>query len=533
MKNVTGMWALTRLALHRDRVLLPAWVAAFTVLTVGSAWATMALYPTESSRITAATAVNDVPVAVAIYGRIWDPTSLGALSLLKLAAMGGVMIGILGIMMMTRHLRAEEEKGRAELLAAAPIGRYAQLTAAFIVTTVALLLVGLLSALGLIAVGLPAAGSFAFGLSWSVMGLTFASIAAITNQLTAAARSATAIAMVILGLSYLMRAVGDVLGDAGGPSWLSWVSPIGWGQQIRPYAGDQFVVLSIPLIASAIFLGLAGRLQSVRDIGSGLIQDRSGRATAPTFLSTPLGLAWRLQYPMLLGWLIAYVVFSAVIGSIINDLSGMLDTPQAQQMITALGGSENLMKSFVAMEFGIIAFITAAYGIVAARRLSTEETSGHTEVLLATQTSRTQLVLSHLWIALFGTLVLTLVQGCVFALANAVQSGDYSQVGSTITASLVTLPAIWIMIAIVITMYGINAQFTSAAWVLMVAFLLVAELGSLLSWPQWLMESSPFAHIPKLPAAQMEWAPMFSLTAVAVFLIAFGLIRMRRRDIQG
>ena len=105
MNEFTGTATLTRFAIRRDRVLLPVWTLAFTLLTVVSASATMALYPTEASRITAATAVNDVPVAVAIYGRIWDPTSLGALSLLKLAAMGGVMIGVLAIMLMTRHLR--------------------------------------------------------------------------------------------------------------------------------------------------------------------------------------------------------------------------------------------------------------------------------------------------------------------------------------------------------------------------------------------------------------------------------------------
>ena len=44
--------------------------------------------------------------------------------------------------------------------------------------------IGVLSAVGLTAVGLPAAGSWAFGLSWAVTGLAFAAIAAITNQLT-------------------------------------------------------------------------------------------------------------------------------------------------------------------------------------------------------------------------------------------------------------------------------------------------------------------------------------------------------------
>ena len=39
-------------------------------------------------------------------------------------------------------------------------------------------------------------------------------------------------------------AVGDVSGQAG-PSWLSWASPIGWGQQMRPYADERWWVLGL------------------------------------------------------------------------------------------------------------------------------------------------------------------------------------------------------------------------------------------------------------------------------------------------
>ena len=109
MSRFTGTWMLTRFALRRDRILLPVWILVFSLMTISSASATMALYPDVATRVMAASAVNDVPVAVAMYGRIWDPTSLGALSLLKMSAIGGVMIAILAIMLVTRHARGEEE----------------------------------------------------------------------------------------------------------------------------------------------------------------------------------------------------------------------------------------------------------------------------------------------------------------------------------------------------------------------------------------------------------------------------------------
>jgi ABC-2 type transport system permease protein len=532
MARFVGPWTLTRFALRRDRILLPVWVIVFSLMTVFSASATMALYPDEASRVTAASAVNDVPVAVAMYGRIWDPTSLGALSLLKMAAMGGVLIGVLAIMLVTRHARAEEETGRTELLGATVVGAWAGLSAAVITTAIAMVGIGALSALGLTAVGLPASGSWAFGLSWAVTGFAFAAIAAITNQLASSARTANALAMIVLAVAYLLRAVGDALGDAAGPTALSWLSPIGWGQQVRPFAGDRFALLLIPLAFSVAALAVAFALEARRDLGAGLLPDRSGRATAAPGLRSPLALAWRLQYPMLVGWLVAYAILSGIVGSIINDLGDMMDTPQAQEMITALGGTDVLMDAFIALEFSILAFITAAYGIMAARRLSTEEADGHAEPVLATHVSRTRFLLSHLTVALVGTTLLTLTQGAAFALASAVQSGDTQRVGATIAASMAYLPAIWLMTGVVVLLFGVMPRLTFVAWILLVGFLLISELGALLSWPDAVTGLSPFGHVPQLPAAAMDWPPIVILLVIALALMAAGAAAFRRRDLS-
>jgi ABC-2 type transport system permease protein len=392
--------------------------------------------------------------------------------------------------------------------------------------------IGVLSALGLAAVGLPATGSWAFGLSWAVTGLAFAAIAAITNQLTASARAANALALIVLAVTYLLRAIGDVTGDASGPSALSWLSPIGWGQQVRPFAGDRTAVLLVPLVFSSAALWLAFALLARRDLGAGLLPDRSGRATAAPSLRTPVALAWRLQYPMLVGWLVAYAILSAVVGSIINDLGDMMDTPQAQQMITALGGTDVLMDAFISLEFSILAFITAAYGIVAAHRLAAEETDGHAEPVLATSVSRLSFLMSHLTVALVGTTLLTLTQGAAFALASAAQSGETERIGPTIGAAVAYLPAIWLMTGLVILLFGVAPRLTFVAWVLLVGFLLVSELGALLSWPDWVMDASPFRHVPQLPAAAMTWTPIVVLLLIAAGLMVAGAARFRRRDLS-
>ena len=59
-----------------------------------TASATVALYPTEASRIEAAQTINASAAVVALYGRIYDPSSLGAVSMIKLTALCAAILGI-------------------------------------------------------------------------------------------------------------------------------------------------------------------------------------------------------------------------------------------------------------------------------------------------------------------------------------------------------------------------------------------------------------------------------------------------------
>ena len=154
-------------------------------------------------------------------------------------------------MLVVRHTRTEEESGRLELLSAGVVGRYAALTAALIVSSGTVVLLGLLTALSLIGSGLPATGSFAFGAMWAAAGLSFAGVGAVTAQVTEGARAANGLTAAVLGVAYVLRAIGDSASN-GSTQWVSWLSPIGWSQQVRAYAGDRFVVVLVPLAFMAL-----------------------------------------------------------------------------------------------------------------------------------------------------------------------------------------------------------------------------------------------------------------------------------------
>jgi ABC-2 type transport system permease protein len=525
-----GTGALLRLAIRRDRIVAPVWILLFVIMAASSSSASQSLYTTVESRVRAAAGVNGTPATLALYGRVFDPTSLGAVSLFKLGAMGAALVALVAIFTVIRHTRAEEEAGRAELLGAAVVGRYAQLTAALLLSTGVSLVLAVLTALSLAGTGLPASGAFAFGLSWAGAGIAFAAVGAVAAQVTEGARTARGLAAAVLAAAYLLRAVGDAAGDHDS-LWLSWLSPIGWAQQVRPFAGDRWWVLIYLVFFAALVAVGAYLLVARRDHGAGLLAQKPGRPRATRSLSSPLGLAVRLQRGGLVGWGVGVALGGLVMGSIASQVGEFLDSPNARDMIMKLGGERGLVNAFLSAEMGIVGLIVSAYGISAAMRLRAEETALRVEPILATRVSRWRWAASHVVVALAGTTLLMFVFGVFGGFAHGAASGDMAQFGPVLGAALVQVPAAWVLTGITVLVFGLAPGLVMAGWGAMVVFLLLGQLGPIFELPQWAMDISPFTHSPKLPGGEFSALPLVVLTLVAAVLVAAGLASFRRRDI--
>ncbi|MEV6416883.1 ABC transporter permease [Kribbella sp. NPDC051718] len=531
MNDFAGTSTLVRLALRRDRVLLPVWILVFVSMAAGSAKASIDLYPDVASRVSAANTSNSSPALVSLYGRIFDPSSLGELSLLKLTAFGALLVGLLGAMLVVRHTRAEEESGRLELLSAGVLGRYAALTSALIVSASTVIVLGLLTALSLIGTGLPAAGSFAFGLTWIVAGLAFAGVGALAAQLTEGARTANGITAVVLGVSYILRAAGDSASD-GGTAWLSWLSPIGWAQQIRAYAGDRWLVALLPLALLGLLIAAAFALLRRRDVGAGLVRPRPGPATGAASLRSPLALAWRLHRGSLYAWGAGFLLLGFVVGNIASNVDGFVTSDSARDMVEKLGGVNGITDAFLSTEMGILGLLASAFGIQAALRLRSEETALRAEPLLATGVTRYQWLASHVLMALLGTGALILVGGLGSGISSGASLHNMSrQLPRMLAAAAVQLPAIWLVTALVVLLFGLAPKLVTGAWALFGAFVLIGQFGPLFDLPQGLMDISPYAHTPRLPGGDFSATPVVVLAAIAAAILLTGATSFRRRDI--
>ena len=530
--HFTGTLGLLRLYLRRDRIVLPLWVLLLSVpLSTVYVGSIAAVYATQEARASFAATIMASPAQRALYGNVYGDT-LGATGIWK-AGMFHVLIAVAVILTMVRHTRADEETGRSELLDSTAIGRYANLTAALLLSSGAAVLTGLIGTAGLLTVDVPAAGSLAFGLALACSGLVFAGVAAVTAQLSPSSRFARGAAFAILAAAFTLRAVGDA-SSASGNSILTWLSPLGWSLQVKPYAGDHFWVLSLHLVVTGVLIGVAYRLLARRDLGAGLFAERPGPAIAGPALRGPMGLAVRLDRGSFVLWSVGMMLYGLVIGSVVNNIGDEIgDSASARDIVARLGGSAAMEQAFVAVAFSMLAMVASAFAISLVLRLHQEESGGRAETLLAGAVDRSRWLASHLVIAFVGSALAVLMTGAVVGLTYGAAAGDIAgKLPTVLATAAVQLPAMWLPAAVTLALFGLLPRFTPMAWGVLVAFIAVYLLGSLSGSPQWLLDLEPFTHTPLIGGGHFTAVPLVCLTAIDIALLAAGVTAFRRRDLR-
>jgi polyether ionophore transport system permease protein len=524
----TGTLGMLRLYVRRDRVVLPLWVLLLSVplatVYVGSI---EKVYPDQAARAAFAASIMASPAQRALYGQLYND-SLGATGIWK-AGMFHLLFAVAVVLTVIRHTRADEEAGRAELIDSTAVGRYASLTAALLMSFGASLVTGAIGAAGLLSTNVPADGSLAFGSALAGSGLVFTAVAAVAAQLSPSARFARGAAFGALATAFTLRAVGDA-----GSGTLSWLSPLGWSLQVRPYAGDRWWVLLLHLATTAMLTVLAYRLLARRDVGAGLIAERPGPGSAAPALRSAFGLAWRLDRGTLLLWTIGLCLYGLLIGSMVHGISDEVgDSAAVRDIVLRMGGTNALEQAFVAVAFGMLGMVAAACTISLTLRLHQEESSQHTETLLAGAVGRNRWLASHLTITLAGSGVAMLATGLAAGLTYGIATHDMrGKLSMAVATAAVQLPAVWLLAAVTVAVFGLVPRLTPVAWGVLVGFVALYLLGSALGAPQWLLDLEPFAHIPRVGDGEFTAVPLTFLLIIDATLIGLGAAAFRRRDLR-
>ncbi|ROS78931.1 ABC transporter permease [Cellulomonas sp. PhB143] len=537
MTTAVGTGLLTRFALRRDRLRIPVWALSLSLLFLYAVTALNAVYPTAADRQVRADLVSS-PAAVMMTGPGYgtDDYTLGAMVANEFTLWVVLAAAVMNIVLVVRHTRAEEESGRAELLRAGVVGRRAPGLAALLDAAVANLAVGLACFVLILAgastvdgSGITVADTAALCLGIALTGMVFAAVASVTSQISEHARTASGAALAVLGVAYLLQAAGDVHVEHG--SWVSWLSPVAWTQQTRPYVDLRWWPLALAVALFAALMLLAVRLTARRDLGAGLLPARAGRAQARPGLRGPFALAWRQQWTSVVAWGAGVAVLALASGTFADETGDLEAMVEDNDVAAQVFGGGDLSDAFAAVMVLFMVLGIGGWAVSSVLRARAEEASGRLEPVLAASVSRGRWLGAQLAVTAVGTVVLLVVSGLALGLGEKIGGIDDAVVGRLVLAHLAYVPAIAVLAGVAVALQGALGRFAGLAWALLAYAFVVGLFGALLDLPGWALDLSPYENVPTVADADPDATPLAVLAVVALVLVTAGFAGFRRRDL--
>lgn len=519
---------LTRFILRLDRVRIPIWIIGLTLFSLIVPPAYDSLYETQAERdAITETMANPAMTAMLGTGDLENYTT-GAMTAHQMLVMTGVIVGLMAILLVTRHTRADEEDGRIELVRSLPAGRLAYLNATLIVICGAFIVLALCVGFGLYGLGIESLGlegSLLYGAALGGMGFVFAGLTAIFAQLSESSRGTIGWSIAVLLLAYLFRAITDISNEA-----LSWFSPLGWLSKADVYSSNNWGPILLMVVFSLLLFIIANYLNSIRDLEQGFIAAKPGRRAASQLLQSPIGLAFRLQRTGFIAWAIGLYVLGASYGSIFGDLESFFAGNEVYQQMLQQAEGKSIAEQFLPTLMIVISLLATVPPVMAMNKLRGEEKKERVEHILSRAVSRTKLFSSYLMLAIVnGFVMLSLSTIGLWSAATAVMEDGFA-FGVVYRAGIVYFPAMLVMVSIAAFLIGFLPRLTSLIWIYFVYSFFVLYLGNLMQFPDWVGKLSPFGYVPQVPIEDTTFLPLFLLSVVALGLIFFSFLGFRKRD---
>ncbi|PYZ97684.1 ABC transporter permease [Alteribacter lacisalsi] len=522
---------LSRFVLRRDRIRLSVWIAAIVLLNLMTAASFTGLYMSEEEQqAMAGTMENPAMTAMVGPGYGLDNYHEGAMMGHQMLLFMAVVTAIMNILLVARHTRTDEEEVRVELVRSLPVGRLSTLASTLIVMTGVNVAVALLTGFSLAAVGIDSidlTGSLLFGAALGAAGLFFAAVTALFAQLSDNGRGTVGFSFTVLGVAYLLRAIGDV-----GSEPLALASPLGLILRTEVYVNNYWWPAIVPALIAVVITGLALYLNLRRDLDAGFLPARAGKKHASAFLQSPFGLSVRLQRTSLIAWAVGMFVLGVSYGSVMGDLEMFFESSDMMREILAPESGLSLTEQYLTMLMAVIAMICTIPPLMMMLKLKGEERKERIGHLLTRVVSRTRVMGSYFVLAILTSIVMLFL--AMFGLWSAAAGvmDDPLAFGVVFEAAMVYLPAVWIMIGAAVLLIGVFPKLTGLIWAYLAYTFLVVYLGELLQFPEWLKNMSPFGHVPQLPVDEMNFAALALLTGIAAVLIITGFTGYNRRDVS-
>jgi len=519
-----------RFILRQERIISTLWLLLLTLFMVSLAASMGDMFDAQARIALAETLKN--PGMIALMGPVYgaDNYTVGAMYSNTMFIWVALTVAAMNILFIIRHTRADEEKGRAEVVRSLPTGRLAPLNAALLAALTVNIILSLLAGLGVGLLGVETIDfmpSMLYGAALGSIGFFFAALAALFSQLSSSSRSASGYSFITLCLFFILRAAGDV-----GSETLSLISPLGLIQRTALYVDNNAWPVIIVIVEAAAVSAAAYSLNAIRDIDQGFIAARPGRPEASKLLRSSSGLAFRLNRNTIIAWIIIMFCLGASYGAVLADIEAFVGESEFYQMVIGANNDYSTMEMFTATVNVIGAIIAAIPLLTITLRPRAEEREGRSEAVLARPVSRESY--------LGGYVMPAFVVSIIFPAASA--SGLYVSSAAVldvpidfmflIKANLVFVPALWVMIGTAVLLTGVFPKATGAVWAYSGFSLFTEFLGRMLALPEWLGKITPFGYIPVLPVDEINLVTLCIVGAIGLFLTLAGSVFYERRDLM-
>ncbi|MBD8070052.1 ABC transporter permease [Bacillus sp. PS06] len=524
-----GTAKLSRFILRLDRIRIPIWIISLALFTIMIPPAFEGLYTTQEERDTIIqTMANPAMTAMLGTGDLENYTT-GAMTAHQMILMTADIVGIMAILLVTKHTRADEEDGRLELLRSLPTGRLSYLNATLAVISGAFIILTFVIGFGLFGLGIESMdleGSLLYGAALGGTGLVFAGVTAVFAQLSDSSRGTIGWSIAILLFAYLFRAITDISNEA-----LSWLSPLGWVTKAEVYSSNNWGPIILMVAVSIVLFIIANYLNSIRDLDQGFFPAKPGKRYASRLLLSPFGLAFRLQRTGFIAWAIGLYVLGASYGSIFGDLESFFAGNEMYELMLQQAEGATIVEQFLPTLMIVISLISTIPPVMAMNKLRGEEKKERTEHMLTKAVSRSQLLGSYLLLAIVnGIVMITMSALGLWSTGTAVME-DGLAFDMVFGAAMVYLPAMLVMIGMTAFLNGLLPRQTHLIWIYFIYSFFVLYLGNLMQFPDWVGELSPFGHVPQVPIEDATFMPLFVLSLVAAGFMMIAFLTFRKRDI--
>lgn len=457
----------------------------------------------------------------------------------------------------TRLLRGEEERGSMDVLLSLPRPRARVALEKLAAMWTALLAMGLIIGLLTFAAGqnfnadFGLGGALLYGLNLAVVCGVFGSIALLLSQFTQEAGLAAGMTGGLLLLSIVLDMVHRVIPNT---EWVSRLLPVYYYNLSKPlipsYGTNPGALLGL-LGLSVLLSGAALWLFVRRDIGRTVPLPRllrlPERAVRPERILPVNDWSLRSIYARSLAkltaptfwWTLAIAGFASWMVFVVEQTAEKLrslyeGSPMLKDVITKVGGggvasSNAALLSFLYL---ILPVLLMAFAVTQANRWATDEEDGLHELVLATPQPRLRVVLARFGAFATMTVIIGVFTLLLTALA-AVTSNLVLDGGNLTAASLSIIPLGLLMGALGYLFSGwLRAAIdTGLLSFLLVIWFAITFIGPELDWPEGVQRLSAFYYYGSPLLHGLSLGNMLGVTAVAAVALVLASMRFMRKDI--